>query len=211
MADRRTFYEILEVESLASDDSIRAAFRRLARERHPDLFRGPERAAAEREFQAITEAYNVLSDPAQRARYDQGLSTTRASQQRANPKEVAKALLAKAVGLANAGQAVEAREYFAQAVAHDNDSPRAHHLFGMFLARQAGGLEEALRHLDQAVRLEPNDVRVLMDASKLFARAKMVARATRFAQQAAQLSPGDPDIEAWLAQVRKGMEGGGGV
>ncbi len=207
MADRRTFYEILEVEPLASDDSIRAAFRRLARERHPDHFRGPERATAEREFQAITEAYNVLSDPSQRARYDQGLSATRTAQQRSSPKDVAKALLAKAVGLANAGQALEAREYFAQAVAHDPESPRAQHLYGMFLARQAGGLEEALRHVDQAVKLEPNDVKILMDASKLFARAKMVARATRFAQQAAQLSPGDPEVEAWLAQVRKGVDG----
>ena len=153
---------------------------------------------------------DLLSDAAQRARYDQTLASNR-SAQRANPKEVAKALLAKAVGLANAGDGHEARNYFAQAVAHDPESHRAHHLFGMFLARQAGGLEEALRHLDQAVKLEPNDSRILMDASKLFARAKMLARATRFAQQAAQLSPGDPEIEAWLAQLRKGTDGGGGV
>jgi len=211
MADRRTFYEILEVEPLASEDQIRAAFRRLARERHPDRFQGAARPAAEREFQAITEAYNVLSDGNQRARYDQNLAVNKQSQQRVNPREVAKALLAKAVGLANSGQSLEAREYFAQSVAHDPDSAKAHHLFGMFLARQAGGLEEALRHLDQAVKLEPHDVKILMDASKQFARAKMVARAARFAQQAAQLSPGDPDIELWLDQVRKGVEGGGGV
>ncbi|MBZ5587968.1 MAG: DnaJ domain-containing protein [Acidobacteriia bacterium] len=211
MSDRRTFYEVLEVEFLASDDQIRAAFRRLARERHPDRFQGPARAAAEKEFQAITEAYNVLSDATQRSRYDQALSSTRASQQRANPREVARALLAKAVGLANAGQSVDAKEYFAQAVAHDPDSAKAHHLFGVFLSKQTGGLEEALRHLDQAVKLEPNDVRVLMDASKLFARAKMVARAARFAQQAAQLSPGDPDIESWLEQLRKAVGGGGNV
>ena len=64
---RRRGLEVLEVEPLASEDHIRAAFRRLARERHPDRFRGPERIAAEKEFQAITEAYNVLSDGAQRA------------------------------------------------------------------------------------------------------------------------------------------------
>ncbi len=211
MGDGRTFYEILEVEPLASEDQIRAAFRRLARDRHPDRFQGLARAAAEKEFQAITEAYNVLSDSSQRARYDQTVASNKPTQQRAKPREVAKAFLAKAVGLANAGQALEAREYFAQAVSHDPDSPRAHHLCGMFLARQAGGLEEALRHIDQAVKLEPNDVKILMDASRLFARAKMVARATRFAQQAAQLSPGDPDIELWLDQMRKAVDGGGSV
>jgi len=104
--------------------------------------------------------YNVLSDSSQRARYDQTVASNKPTQQRAKPREVAKAFLAKAVGLANAGQALEAREYFAQAVSHDPDSPRAHHLFGMFLARQAGGLEEALRHIDQAVKLEPNDVKI---------------------------------------------------
>ncbi len=211
MSEQRTFYEVLEVEFLASDDQIRAAFRRLARERHPDRFQGTARADAEKEFQAITEAYNVLSDPKQRARYDQAFSTTRAAQPRSTPREVARALLAKAVGLANAGQAVDAKEYFVQAVAHDPENAKAHHLFGVFVAKQAGGLEEALRQLDQAVKLEPNDVKILMDASKVFARAKMVARAARFAQQAAQLSPGDPEIEAWLDQVRKSVGGGGNV
>ncbi len=210
MTDRRTFYEILEVEPLASSDQIRAAFRRLARERHPDRFQGAARAAAELEFQAITEAYNVLSDPDQRGRYDQSeAASLRKTQQLTNPRAVARALRAKAAGLANAGQAGEAREYFAQAVAHDPENAKAHHLYGLFLSKQAGGIEEALRQIDQAVKLEQNDVRILLDASKLFARAKMFARATRFAQQALQLSPGDPAVEAWLEQLRSSMAAGG--
>ncbi len=210
MTDPRTFYEILDVEPLASGDQIRAAFRRLARERHPDRFQGEVRATAELEFQAITEAYNVLSDPEQRARYDQATTASaKKAQQLTNPREVARALLAKAAGLANAGQSGEAREYFVQAVAHDPESAKGHHLYALFLAKQAGGLEEALRQIDQAVRLEQNDVRILLDASKLFARAKMFARATRFAQQALQLSPGDPAVENWLEQLRISMAAGG--
>jgi DnaJ-class molecular chaperone len=196
------------VDPLASQDQVRAAFKRLARERHPDRYQGAMRATAESQFQAITEAYNVLNDPTQRARYDQSIAT-RAPQQLANPRDVARALLAKAVGLAKAGQATEANEYFAQAVAHDSANAKAHHLYGVFLTRQAGGLEEGLRHLDQAVRLEANDVKMLIDASKAFARAKMFARATRFAQQAAQLSPGDPAIESWLQELASGGAGGG--
>jgi curved DNA-binding protein CbpA len=210
MTDRRSFYEILGVESLASQDQIRSAFRRLARERHPDRFIGPARAQAEKDFQAITEAYNVLRDPTQRARYDQSLSS-KTSQLLSNPRDIARALLAKAMGLVKTGQAAEANEYFAQAIAHDSESAKAHHLYGVILSRQVGGLEEGLRHLDQAVRLEPNDVKILLDASKAFARARMFARATRFAQQAAQLAPGDPAIEGWLAQLSKGTGGGGSV
>src|SRR5664280_2805977 len=88
MTDPRTFYEILEVEPLASGDQIKAAFRRLARERHPDRFQGATRATAELEFQAITEAYNVLSDPDQRGRYDQTVTgSARKAQQLTNPHE----------------------------------------------------------------------------------------------------------------------------
>jgi curved DNA-binding protein CbpA len=208
MTDRRSFYEILGVDPVASQDQIKTAFRRLARERHPDRFRGAARAQAERDFQGITEAYNVLNDPKQRARYDQTLSS-KSSQQLSNPRDLARALLAKAMGLVKGGQAAEANEYFAQSIAHDPENAKAHHLYGVFLSRQVGGLEEGLRHLDQAVRLEPNDVKILLDASKAFARARMFARASRFAQQAAQLSPGDPAIEKWMAQLASGAGGGG--
>ena len=208
MTERRSYYEILGVEPLASQDQIKLAFRRLARERHPDRFRGPARAQAETDFQTITEAYNVLNDPTQRTRYDKTISS-KTTQQLSNPREVARALLGKAMGLVKTGQAAEANEYFAQAIAHDPESAKAHHLYGVFLSRQVGGLEEGLRHLDQAVRLEPNDVKILLDASKAFARARMFARATRFAQQAAQLSPGDPAVEKWMEQLASGAEGGG--
>lgn len=208
MTERRSFYEILGVEPLASQDQIKLAFRRLARERHPDRFRGAARAQAETDFQAITEAYNVLNDPTQRTRYDKTISS-KTTQQLSNPREVARALLGKAMGLVKTGQAAEANEYFAQAIAHDPESAKAHHLYGVFLSKQVGGLEEGLRHLDQAVRLEPNDVKILLDASKAFARARMFARATRFAQQAAQLSPGDPAVEKWMEQLASGVEGGG--
>jgi molecular chaperone DnaJ len=210
MTNGRSYYEILGVEPLASQDQIRTAFRRIARERHPDRFRGAARAQAEKDFQAVAEAYNVLHDPTQRARYDQGLSS-KSSQQLSNPRDLARALLAKAMGLVKTGQAAEANEYFAQSIAHDPENAKAHHLYGVFLSRQVGGLEEGLRHLDQAVRLEPNDVKILLDASKAFARARMFARATRFAQQAAQLSPGDPAIEKWMEQLASGTGGGGAV
>ncbi len=207
MTDRRSFYEVLEVDSRASEQEIRAAFRRLARSRHPDRFQGPARLTAEKEFQAITEAYNVLSDPDQRSRYDQTLG--RPSAHLSNPRDIARALLAKAVNLANSGDVAEANNLFAQAIAHDPDSAKAHHIYGVFLSKQVGGMEEGLRHLDQAVRLAPAEVKILIDASKAFARAKMLARATRFAQQAAQLAPDDPAITLWLQQLTVAAGSGG--
>jgi len=67
MAD---YYEILGVERDASQDEIKKAFRRLARETHPDANNG-DRDREER-FRVIAEAYEVLSDPQRRAAYDRG-------------------------------------------------------------------------------------------------------------------------------------------
>jgi len=67
MASGRDFYEILGVPRSASQDEIQQAYRKLARTYHPDVNSDP---AAEGRFKEIAEAYNVLSDPATRRRYD---------------------------------------------------------------------------------------------------------------------------------------------
>ncbi|MFG2176045.1 DnaJ C-terminal domain-containing protein [Streptomyces niveus] len=61
------YYEVLGVPRTADASEIQQAFRTLARRHHPDINRDP---AAEERFKEINEAYNVLSDPDTRARYD---------------------------------------------------------------------------------------------------------------------------------------------
>lgn len=67
----RDYYETLGVPKTASADEIKSAFRKLARKHHPDLAKPKEKAAAEEKFKQINEAYEVLSDPEKRAKYDQ--------------------------------------------------------------------------------------------------------------------------------------------
>jgi len=67
MSARRDYYEVLGVSRGASEDEIRRAYRRLARQYHPDVNKTPE---AEEKFKEINEAYSVLSDPQKRATYD---------------------------------------------------------------------------------------------------------------------------------------------
>ncbi len=62
------FYDLLGVSRDADDAQIKKAFRRLARENHPDM--NPGDAGAEERFKAIAEAYEVLSDPERRQMYD---------------------------------------------------------------------------------------------------------------------------------------------
>lgn len=66
---KRDYYEVLGVSKSASDDDIKKAYRKLAKQYHPDL--NPGDKVAEGKFKEVNEAYEVLSDKDKRGRYDQ--------------------------------------------------------------------------------------------------------------------------------------------
>lgn len=67
--EKRDYYEVLGVQKGASDDEIKKAYRKTAKKYHPDLH--PDDKEAEEKFKECNEAYEVLSDPQKKARYDQ--------------------------------------------------------------------------------------------------------------------------------------------
>ena len=69
MAEKRDYYEVLGVAKDATADQIKSAYRKLAMKYHPD--RNPDNPEAKEKFTEVSEAYEVLSNPEKRQRYDQ--------------------------------------------------------------------------------------------------------------------------------------------
>ena len=69
MAEKRDYYEVLGVQKNANADEIKKAYRKAAIQYHPD--KNPGDKQAEEKFKEAAEAYDVLSNPDKRARYDQ--------------------------------------------------------------------------------------------------------------------------------------------
>lgn len=78
----RNYYELLGVSPDASPQEIQSAYRRLARRYHPDLNAGGDAGAR---FNELSDAYEVLHDPAQRARYDRSTAVESSSAARQVP------------------------------------------------------------------------------------------------------------------------------
>lgn len=75
----KNYYDVLEVSRKASKDTINKIFKIHMKANHPDLFQGEEKIKAEEKSKELTEAYNVLSDDNERAKYDAELDAEESS------------------------------------------------------------------------------------------------------------------------------------
>src|SRR4051794_36930982 len=113
------YYEVLGVERSASEQEIRDRFRALARQQHPDRYKGNDKSEAERKFQVLTEAVNVLTNPAKRKQHDAELNSG-VFKATADFAQVARAYLSKGVKAFKEGDMRGAYENFDMAVKHNS-------------------------------------------------------------------------------------------
>jgi len=209
MRKQVTLYDTLGLERDASDQDIRKAFRRLALKYHPDRFSDDQREEAEERFQGITEAFNVLSHPDSREKYDTEISKGTADKTM-DAKEISRRLGAKGSQLMREGKMAEAVETLKGAIDHDDDNARAHYFYGQVIGRISGRERDALRHVEKAISLEPGNATMMAEAASLSLAAGMKTRALRHARDALTLDPTNSKASTVLSQVEGADKDKGG-
>jgi curved DNA-binding protein CbpA len=206
-----TLYDTLGIERDATDQEIRQAFRKLALKYHPDRFEGQQRAKAEEQFQEITEAFNVLSHPDSRDRYDKETSSGSDINQM-DLKEISRRLAAKGTQSMRAGDSADAIQHLKAAIDHDEENARAHFFYAQVLGKIPSKKKDALRHAERAAQLEPNNGTMKAEAASAALANGMKSRAERFAREALSLDPTNIKATEVLAEIDvQEKKGGGGL
>jgi curved DNA-binding protein CbpA len=203
------YYEVLGVDRSASEQEIRDRFRRLARENHPDRYRGPDKAEAERKFQTLTEAVNVLTHADKRRQHDSELATG-LDKATIDFTQIARAYLQKGVKAYKEGNWSAAFENFDLAAKHNPQDSKAFHYLALAAARIPAYTRQAVQAIEGALQREPMNAVYLKDAGLLCKRAGLVAKAERYLEESLKWDASNVEVQSALAELRETKEGGKG-
>lgn len=196
----KDFYKVLELPRDVKPKEIKVRFRQLARERHPDRFRGADKERAEREFQDITEAFNVLTDPIRRRQHDLELDRP-ARQAVHDPKEVVRVYLNRGIRAYKKQNLAEAAGNFSRATEADPGSYQAWHHLALTCMREKRWLTKAQEAIVKACELRPDHAPYLKLAGKIYALSGMTARAKQYYNQALRVGGPDSAISKTLREL----------
>ena len=199
----KDYYAILEVDRNASQEQIRDRFRELARLRHPDRFQGAERERAELEFQAITEAFNVLSVPERRRGHDMELSRPDGQAQPTDGARLAKFHLQTGVKSYREGNYIAAAESFDRATKADPENAQAWHHLAQACSHHTKYQQQALEAIVKACELKAMNATYLKLAGRLHAEAGLAERAEQYYNEALTWGGEDPAVRQAIEELRK--------
>ncbi|MFL6259427.1 MAG: DnaJ domain-containing protein [Thermoanaerobaculia bacterium] len=196
----RDFYAVLAVPRNATEDQIRQRFRELARTRHPDRFQGVEKERAEKEFQEITQAFNVLVDPERRRRHDTDL--VRPEENTVNdPRQLFKVYLQRGVKAYKEKSYLEAASNFDLATQTDPKNGQAWHHLAQACSQQRNWISRAVDAIERACQLEPMNPAYLKQAGRICALAGQTERAVQYYRKALQWGGDDETVSQALESL----------
>lgn len=198
------YYDVLGVDKTASEKEIRNRFRILARENHPDRFTGQKRADAERKFQELTAALNVLTSPERRTQHDTELK--RGVDVSKDPKQLAKVYYSHGVKAMQQMDYSTAVANFDMATKHDPSDAKGFHSLALAAAKIPEKMRDAVVAIEKAAELESMNPTYLKDAGLIIKRAGLKAKAKRYLEKALEWNADDVEIQSALAELTPGAE-----
>lgn len=231
------FYAILGVPRTASQEDIRNAYLRLARESHPDKVRDQEaRRKAEDAFKNVTAAYDTLSRERSRREYTARLppepaaATTGAPPPPKPTKPAEKTIPPDARVQAMPGSGRINFDAFAQgieafkkqdfhsavqlltlAVTNDDRNARAHAALAMALSKNPNWVRNAIQHLENATRLDAKNPSYLAELALLLHQQGLKLRARRALDAAIALNPEHADVQRAQKEIPPAEPGPSGT
>ena len=197
------YYEVLGVDRSASEQAIRDRFRQLARENHPDRYKGPNKAEAERKFQTLTEAVNVLTNPARRKQHDAEVGVGGAKPT-TDLAQVGKAYLAKGMKAFQEGNLAVAYENLDMAVKHNPNDAKALFALARVASRNPAWYRQAVQAIEAVVQKESMNPQYLKEAGLICKKAGLPAKAERYLEEALKWDRDNAEIQNALAELRQG-------
>ncbi len=204
------YYAVLGVPQNATARQLRARFLELARDRHPDRFQGSDKEKAESEFQAITQAFNILSDPERRRQVDLELARPAPGRSR-DAGQAARVYLQRGIKAYREKNYLQAAENFDRATGEDPSDARAWYYLARACRHRRRWLARARQAAEKACELEPMNVPYLKLAGTICAEAGMAVRARKFLNDALTWGGEDAEIRSALEELEKGAGGRGGL
>lgn len=201
----RDFYSILSLPRTATASEIKARFRDLARERHPDRFQGDDKIRAEEEFQVIAEAFNTLSDPVRRRQHD--LELDRPAPTQYDPRQIEKVYLSRGSRAYKQGNFLEAADNFDRATQAAPGNAQAWHHLALACSQEKRWWPKAQEAIERACQLAPDNAAYQKLAGKIFAQSGMTVRAKQYYNHALRLGGPDPAVRKALAALEPSAGG----
>lgn len=205
-------YSILEVSRKATEDEIRHAYYKLARQYHPDKVHKPHLhdmlPRLEDMFAAITEAYNTLTNTTARADYDRLLVEKEAGHRTPDVREqqaTARDLFLRGRKQLDGRQVFEALRYFEAAVKADPTRAEYFHHLGACQARNPRWRKRAEESLLKAIKMNPGSVESYRELARMYKRGGLNDRASSMYRKVLEWDPENKEaLEAVHTDDRKG-------
>lgn len=202
----RDFYAVLALPRNATEDQIRQRFREMARLRHPDRFQGAEKEKAEQEFQDITQAFNILSDPERRRLHDTELLRPSTD---TDPRQLCRAYLQRGIKAYKEKGWLEAADNFDRATKAEPTNPQAWHHLALACAQEKNWLPRAVGAIERACELEPMNPTYAKQAGRICQMSGQIDRAIHHYRRAVEWGEDDPTVQRALDELTKAPRRGG--